>query len=57
MGSVPLNQKKIKDFAEKFNTHPTIIIGRLQLKKIILYNVRGDLIVPIDIDCQFITVY
>lgn len=51
MDSIPLNEKKIKDFAQKFNTHPAIIIGRLQHKKIISYSVGRDLIVPIEIDC------
>lgn len=49
--SLPLNEKSIKDFAQKFNTHPAIIIGRLQHKKRIPYSVGRDLIVPIVIDC------
>lgn len=49
MDSTPLNKEKIRDFAQKFNTHPAIIIGRLQHKKRIPFSVGRDLIVPIDI--------
>ncbi|RYE55984.1 MAG: addiction module antidote protein, HigA family [Sphingobacteriales bacterium] len=33
ISSAPLDDDKIRGFAKKFNTHPAIIIGRLQFKK------------------------
>ena len=33
--SLPLNEQKIESFAKKFNTHPAIIVGRFQYKKLI----------------------
>jgi len=30
--ATPLNEEKVRTFAQKFNTHPAIIIGRLQHK-------------------------
>lgn len=50
LASRPLNATIVKNFAEKFNTHPAIIIGRLQHKKLIPYNVGNELIVPIEIN-------
>jgi addiction module HigA family antidote len=49
-----LNNKEItKDiiisYAEKFNTHPAIIIGRLQHRKIISYGIGNDFFVPIEL--------
>jgi HTH-type transcriptional regulator/antitoxin HigA len=38
-----LNEKKIKEIAEKLNIHPSIIVGRLQFDKIIKYNEFSDL--------------
>lgn len=35
----PLNDKKIRAFAKEYNTHPAIIIGRLQHKKLIPFNI------------------
>jgi addiction module HigA family antidote len=35
--SAPLTEADIKSFAKKFNTHPAIIIGRLQHDKLISY--------------------
>lgn len=45
----PLNENTVKQFALKFNTHPAIIIGRLQHKRLIPYTVGRELLVPIDI--------
>ena len=39
LAATPLTEEAIKDFAQKFNTHPAIIIGRLQHKKLISYSV------------------
>jgi HTH-type transcriptional regulator/antitoxin HigA len=36
--SVPLSEADIRSFARKFNTHPAIIIGRLQHDKLIPYS-------------------
>ncbi|MCD4795035.1 MAG: HigA family addiction module antidote protein [Bacteroidales bacterium] len=44
-----ITEDDIIEFAEKFNTHPAMIIGRLQKKKIIHYSVGRDFIVPIEI--------
>ncbi len=45
--AAPLNGKDIVAFAKKFNTHPAIIIGRFQHKKIIPYSVGRKFIEPI----------
>lgn len=51
LASAPFKENNIKNFAKKFNTHPAIIIGRLQHKKLIPYSFGHDLIVPIEINC------
>jgi HTH-type transcriptional regulator / antitoxin HigA len=45
----PLNEDDILFFAEKFNTHPAIMIGRLHHKKIIHYSVGRKFIEPINL--------
>lgn len=45
--TVPLNEQSIKKFANQFNTHPAIIIGRLQHKKLIPYSLGREYIEPI----------
>lgn len=40
----------IRSFAEKFNTHPAIILGRFQHKKFLPFSVGRELIVPIKIE-------
>lgn len=52
IAALPLTKKDILNFAEKFNTHPAMIIGRLQHKKIISYTVGRDFITPIDLNMQ-----
>lgn len=52
-----LLQKTIKEeeiiaFAQKFNTHPAIIIGRLQHDKIIPYSMGRSFFEVIDFDNQ-----
>jgi len=47
----PLTENTIKLFARKFNTHPAMIIGRLQHKKLIPFYMGHSLIVPIEINC------
>jgi HTH-type transcriptional regulator / antitoxin HigA len=44
-----ITAEEIKDYAKRFNTHPAIIIGRLQHEGLIKYSVGRDLIVPIDL--------
>lgn len=50
MEAGPLDIEKIRSFAEKFNTHPAIIIGRLQHKKLLHYSKGTELIVPIKME-------
>lgn len=45
-----LDMNEICNFAKKFNTHPAIIIGRFQHKKLIPYSVGRELIVPIKME-------
>lgn len=44
-----IDEKTIIYFAEKFNTHPAMIIGRLQHKSLIPYSVGRRFIEPIDL--------
>ncbi len=45
----PLDRTDIITFANKFNTHPAMIIGRLQHKKLIPYSVGREFIEPVDL--------
>jgi HTH-type transcriptional regulator/antitoxin HigA len=45
--AIPLSDEEIKNFATKFKTHPAIIIGRLQYKKIIPYSSGTEFIKPV----------
>jgi addiction module HigA family antidote len=45
--ATPLNEEVIRDFAKKFNTHPAIIIGRLQHKKLIPYSFGREYFEPV----------
>ena len=45
-----LDIEMIRSFAEKFNTHPAIILGRFQHKKFLPFSVGRELIVPIKIE-------
>ncbi|MBT3210195.1 MAG: ImmA/IrrE family metallo-endopeptidase, partial [Bacteroidetes bacterium] len=47
--ALPINESDIIIFAEKFKTHPAIIIGRLQHKQLIPYNTGHEFIEPIDL--------
>jgi addiction module HigA family antidote len=42
--------KDVLDFAEKFNTHPAIIIGRLQRKGLIPYSLGRQFFEPVELD-------
>jgi HTH-type transcriptional regulator/antitoxin HigA len=45
--AIPLTDQKIKNFASQFNTHPAIIIGRLQHKELIPYSLGREYIEPV----------
>ncbi len=42
LDAAPLNEEDIRAFAKKFNTHPAIIIGRLQHKELIPYSLGRE---------------
>lgn len=44
-----LSEKDILDFAEKFGTHPAIIIGRLQHNSVIRYDQCREYFEPIEL--------
>ena len=48
----PLDIDRIRNFAEKYNTHSAIIIGRFQHKKLLHYSEGRELIVPIRIEYE-----
>ncbi len=48
--AIPLDEQKIRKFASQFNTHPAIIIGRLQHKHLIPYSLGREYIEPIVIE-------
>jgi HTH-type transcriptional regulator/antitoxin HigA len=45
--AAPLSDKVIKEFAKQFNTHPAIIIGRLQRNKLIHYSLGRKYLEPV----------
>ena len=45
---VSLNEEDIRGFAKQFNTHPAIIIGRLQHKKLIPYSLGREYCEPVN---------
>lgn len=47
---MPLNEQMIQRFAEKFNTHPAIIVGRFQHKKLISYALFKKYFAPVIFD-------
>lgn len=50
INSAPLYKNDIEYFAGKFNTHPAIIIGRLQHNKLISYSLGREFIKPVDLN-------
>jgi HTH-type transcriptional regulator / antitoxin HigA len=46
--SAPLTEPDIKSFAKKFNTHPAIIIGRLQHEELIPYGLGRQFLKPVE---------
>ncbi|MCK5602068.1 HigA family addiction module antidote protein [Candidatus Pacearchaeota archaeon] len=49
LDNAPFNERDIIDFAKKYNTHPGIIIGRFQHKKMLPYSVGRQFIAPINL--------
>jgi HTH-type transcriptional regulator / antitoxin HigA len=47
LNAAPLNEQDIRLFAKKFNTHPAVIIGRLQHKKLIPYHLGNGFFEPV----------
>jgi HTH-type transcriptional regulator / antitoxin HigA len=45
--NVPLDEDAIRNFAKQFNTHPAIIIGRLQHKELIPYSLGREYFEPV----------
>ncbi len=45
-----LNEKDIIDFAQKFGTHPAMIIGRFHHKKLLPYSIGRQFIQPVHFD-------
>lgn len=45
-----IKDEDVIEFAEKFNTHPAIIIGRLQHKKLIPYSVGKQFMEPVELE-------
>lgn len=45
-----ITAKDIVNYAKEFNTHPAMIIGRLQFLQLIPYSVGRDLIIPVHLD-------
>lgn len=48
----PLTEQDIIDYAKKFDTHPAMIIGRLQHDGFISYSVGRKFMEPIDLSCE-----
>ena len=46
----PLNEEMIRAFAEKFNTHPAVIVGRLQYKGLLPFEWGNHLIEKLALD-------
>jgi len=46
----PLKEKDIIDFAQKFGTHPAMIIGRFHHKEFLPYTVGRQFIQPVHLD-------
>ena len=49
LNNLEITKDDIISYAEKFKTHPAIIIGRLQHKKIIPYGTGNEFFVPIEL--------
>lgn len=47
LANAPLDEEDIRNFGKQFNTHPAIIIGRLQHKKLIPYSLGREYFEPV----------
>ncbi|MRG46437.1 HigA family addiction module antidote protein [Chitinophaga sp. SYP-B3965] len=47
LAAVPLDEQKVRSFAAQFNTHPAIIIGRLQHKQLVPYSLGREYFEPV----------
>lgn len=47
IAAAPLREEDIRKFAKQFNSHPAIIIGRLQHKKLIPYSLGREFFEPV----------
>jgi Zn-dependent peptidase ImmA (M78 family) len=47
LAAVPLDEQKVRRFATQFNTHPAIIIGRLQHKQLVPYSFGREYFEPV----------
>lgn len=48
--AAPLDENDIKTFAKKFNTHPAIIIGRLQHEGLVPYSLGRQFFEPVEFE-------
>lgn len=50
MNQSQLSVQMIAGFAKKFKTHPAVIIGRLQHKKLVPYNFGTEFLEPVELE-------
>lgn len=50
IAAAPLTDDDIRDFARQFNTHPAIIIGRLQHKKLLPFAAGKQFLAPVEFE-------
>jgi len=50
MATPELTENVIVAYAQKFNTHPAMIIGRLQHKKVIDYATGRQFMIPVNLE-------
>ena len=50
LAAAPLSEEDIREFARQFNTHPAIIIGRLQHKRLIPFTAGKQFMAPVEFD-------
>ena len=51
MKNLPIAEEDISAYAEKYNTHPAIIIGRLQHLRQMPYSLGRKIIQAVELDC------
>lgn len=47
---IPLNEAKVLAAAQRYGTHPAIIMGRLQYKKLIPFSIGREFFAPVQLD-------